>query len=125
MKMGLKIHSIFENIDFENPDYSKLSDFEKNKVQKFVESGILESVINVYKEYEFIYNKDNTEYHGIIDLLLEYEDEFKIVDYKLKGITDEAYIKQLNGYKEYIESISNKKVSIYLYSIIDEQLKKL
>lgn len=125
MKMGLIIHSIFENIDFSNPNYDELSDFERQKVQKFIESGILEGVINTYKEYEFIYSEDSVEYHGIIDLLLEYSNEYKIIDYKLKGITDEAYIKQLNGYKEYIESISNKPVRIYLYSIIDENLKKI
>ena len=81
--------------------------------------------LNIYKEYEFIYEKDNEEYHGIIDLLIEYKDNFIIIDYKLKNIEDENYIKQLNGYKEYIESISNKKVEIYLYSILDNILNKL
>jgi len=125
MEYGRNIHSIFENIDFSNPNFKGLNEFEKNKILKFINSGILENVINVYKEFEFIYVKDNIKYHGIIDLLLEYENEFKIVDYKLKNIADEAYLKQLNGYKEYIESISNKEVSIYLYSIIDEDLKKI
>lgn len=125
MEYGRNIHSIFENIDFNNPNYGGLNQFEKNKVEKFINSGILENVKNIYKEYEFVYIKDNIKYHGIIDLLLEFENEFKIVDYKLKNITDEAYLKQLNGYKDYIESLSNKPVSIYLYSIIDENLKKI
>ena len=125
MTLGKIIHSIFENIDFENPCYDELSNFEKEKIEKFITSGILNNVINIYKEYEFIYIKDREEYHGIIDLLLEFDKEFKIVDYKLKNITDAAYLNQLNGYKEYIESITNKKVSIYLYSILDEELKKL
>jgi len=102
MKYGRNIHSIFENIDFINPDCSELSNPEKNMVDKFINLGILENVINVYKEYEFVYVKDNIKYHGIIDLLLEYDDEFKIVDYKLKNIDDEAYLNQLNGYKDYI-----------------------
>lgn len=125
INFGKKIHSIFENIDFENPDYSNLNSFEKAKVEAFINKGLLKDVVNVYKEFEFTYNLDDVNYHGIIDLLLEYKDEFKIIDYKLKNITDDAYLKQLNGYKKYIESITDKKVSIYLYSIIDETLQNL
>lgn len=121
IEFGKHIHSVFENIDFLNPDFSNLSDFEKRKVQKFMKNIDFKKVINIYKEYEFIYNKDDIS-HGIIDLLLEYDDEFKIIDYKLKNIIDDAYIKQLNGYKEYIKEITNKKVSTYLYSIIDDKL---
>ena len=80
---------------------------------------------NIYKEYEFVYEEDNIIYHGIIDLMLEYDDYIKIIDYKLKNISDEAYLKQLNGYKKYIEKVFNKKVSIYLYSIINDTLEKI
>lgn len=125
INLGKTIHSILENIDFKTPNYNGLSTFEKNKIEKFINSGILDNVINIYKEYEFIYIKNNQEFHGIIDLLLELENEFKIIDYKLKNTIDNAYLNQLNGYKEYIESITNKKVSIYLYSILNEELKKL
>ena len=79
----------------------------------------------IYKEYEFIYNIDNIKYHGIIDLMNVYDDHIDIIDYKLKNILDTAYLKQLNGYKNYIESISNKKVYIYLYSIMDEKIEDL
>ena len=48
-----------------------------------------------------------------------------IVNYKLKNISDEAYLKQLNGYKKYIESITNKQTEIYLYSILDETLQNI
>ena len=121
IEFGKHIHSIFENIDFQNPDLSNLSDFEKKSVQNFMTTIDFKNVINVYKEYEFIYNKTNVS-HGIIDLLLEYDDEFKIIDYKLKNVIDDAYKNQLKGYKEYIESLTNKKVSTYLYSIIDNKL---
>ena len=77
----------------------------------------------IYKEYEFIYNEDNTLYHGIIDLMLVYEDNIKIIDYKLKNIDDMSYLKQLNGYKKYIENTFNKKTQIYLYSILNNKLE--
>ena len=104
-----------------------LNYFIRNKVEKFLSNDLLKNIsnANIYKEYEFIYNKDNNEYHGIIDLMLEYDNHIDIIDYKLKSITDENYIKQLNGYKGYIEKISNKEVSTYLYSILDEKVLQI
>ena len=125
IEFGKVFHSILENIDFKNPNYCGISDYQRKKVKKLVGSDIFKDFIHIYKEYEFIYTVENDEYHGIIDLLVEYQDKFRIIDYKLKDITDEAYLNQLNGYKKYIESISNKEVEIYLYSIINENLKKL
>ena len=124
-KFGTLIHSIFENIDFDNPQYNLLDPFTASKIKKFIETNILKDSVNLYKEYEFMYEEDNVTYHGIIDLLIEYKDCFKIVDYKLKNVADEAYINQLNGYKKYIENLTGKKVYTYLYSIIDEKLVEL
>ena len=49
----------------------------------------------------------------------------KIIDYKLKNISDEAYLKQLNGYKDYIENRFNKPTNIYLYSVTNNTLEKI
>ena len=101
MKFGTKVHEIFELLDFKNIDLSLVDNkFIRNKVEKFLSNDLLKNIsnANIYKEYEFIYNKDNNEYHGIIDLMLEYDNHIDIIDYKLKSITDENYIKQLNGY---------------------------
>ncbi len=128
MKFGTKVHEIFELLDFRNIDLSLVDNkFIRNKIEKFLSNDLLKNIsnANIYKEYEFIYNKDNNEYHGIIDLMLEYDNHIDIIDYKLKSITDENYIKQLNGYKEYIEKISNKEVSTYLYSILDEKVLQI
>lgn len=125
MEYGNYLHNILETIDFKNPDYKDIDQFSKSKIQKFLSSDIFKDVINIYREYEFIYLEDNTIKHGIIDLLLETESIFKIIDYKTKNIEDEAYLKQLNGYKKYIESLKSKKVKIYLYSILDSKLKEL
>ena len=128
MQLGLKVHEIFELLDFKNPDYSLIDDeFIKDKVQKFLSLDILKNIKDstIYKEHEFIYELDNTEYHGIIDLMVEHVDHIDIIDYKLNNVKDENYLLQLNGYKNYINTISNKEVNIYLYSIIGETLEKL
>ena len=128
LKLGLNIHEVFELIDFKNPNLDLIEDeFIKNKVQTFLSNDILKDLENaiIYKEHEFIYELDNTEYHGIIDLMIERDKSIDIIDYKLNNIKDENYLNQLNGYKEYIKSISNKEINIYLYSIISEKLEKL
>ena len=119
---GRLIHELFECTDFNNLD--NLSDNNKKIIERFLEKVDI-SHAKIYKEYEFIYDEDNTTYHGIIDLMLEYQDNIKIIDYKLKNINDDAYIKQLAGYKNYIEKLFNKKTSIYLYSITLNTLEEI
>ena len=113
MEYGTKIHEILEYADFYNPDNLYVI-----KLLKHIDNDF----INVYHEYEFMYEDDNMVYNGVIDLMLEYDNYISIIDYKLKNISDKEYIKQLNGYKKYINKITNKDVIIYLYSIMDDIL---
>ena len=124
MKLGIKIHYILETTDFINPNYNILEDKYVNYIKAFLNNKLLNNIdkANIYKEYEFIYNKDNEVLHGIIDLMIEYSDHIDIIDYKLKHTDDDAYLKQLNGYKEYIYNLTNKKTNIYLYSIMDMKI---
>lgn len=116
LEHGTLMHEIFENTDFKTTTNEKILSFLKHfDINK----------CKIYKEYEFITQIDNIEYHGIIDLILEYDDYINIIDYKLKNISDDNYRKQLSIYKKYIESILNKKVNTYLYSIMDDVLQKI
>ena len=72
-----------------------------------------------------MYEENNNIYHGIIDLLIEYDDYIDIIDYKLKNTIDDNYKKQLLGYKNYISKINKKRINMYLYSILDEEIKKI
>ena len=127
MKFGTYIHYILETIDLKSKDINHVPEQYKDTIKRFLEIDLLKDLdnANIYKEYEFMYEKQNTLYHGIIDLMIEKEDEIYIIDYKLNNIDDENYIKQLSGYKEYIEDKFDKKVSIYLYSILSSELRKL
>ena len=128
MKFGLLVHETLEYLDFKNPNFDLIEDsFIKNKIKKFLSNSLLSNLenANIYKEYEFIYNDDKSEYHGIIDLMIEYDNKIDIIDYKLNNIKDDNYLKQLKGYKSYISTLTNKEINIYLYSIISETLEKL
>ena len=121
MELGTKIHYYLETLDFTNPCFEHIDDLYKDRILAFLNSDIMKNAKEgkAYKEYEFIYTENGIKKHGIIDLLMEYDDHFDIIDYKTKFIDDENYDLQLNGYRSYIESISNKKVNCYLYSIVD------
>lgn len=127
MKFGTRVHELLEFIDFKNPELDSLdmSDYEKECVKNFLNNPIMKNIdqANVLKEYEFYTtDEDNNEKHGIIDVMLEYDDYIDIIDYKLKYIEDLEYIKQLKGYQAYIFNKTNKKVNIYLYSILDKKI---
>lgn len=116
MEYGTSVH---ENLEFAN-----FEDIDNEYVKKLLDK-IDGNFINVYKEYEFMYKEGNDVFNGIIDLMLEYDDYINIIDYKLKNIDDDNYVKQLKGYKKYIEGISDKKVSVYLYSILSDELREV
>ncbi|MCM1370371.1 MAG: UvrD-helicase domain-containing protein [Clostridium sp.] len=127
MQYGKKIHKIFEMIDLKNPDYSKIDKDIASKIKYFLSNDIFKNIknSNIYKEYEFEYVKDGIRNRGIIDLMIEYEDYIDIIDYKLSNVDDLKYNTQLIGYKDYISSISKKKVNIYLFSILKGALKEI
>jgi ATP-dependent helicase/nuclease subunit A len=128
MDFGTKVHETLEMLDFNNIDLSlyNLTSKMEEKIKAFINSDLMKDKLNkkMYKEYEFIYEEDNTISHGIIDLLIE-DEEMTIIDYKLKNIDDINYDKQLNGYRKFISNKTNKKVNCYLYSILDEKYKEV
>ncbi len=117
LNYGTKIHFIMNYIDFNNPDFSKLNNYEKEVVQKFFNSELFLKIKDgtIYKEYQF--EEDNV--IGIIDLFSIFEDKIMLVDYKLKNLDDEEYNKQIKIYASYLNHVFNKEVEAYLYSLID------
>lgn len=123
INLGIHLHEAFELIDFkDNIDDLKIDELIKSKVKNFVKQIDIDKVLKTIKEFEFISIIDGVKKHGIIDLILEYEDHIKIIDYKLKNVDDPNYLNQLKSYKDYISTITTKKIDIYLYSIIEEKL---
>ena len=128
MRFGSEVHEILEYLDFRKPNLDAISNqFIRSKIEKFLNQPLLKSRNNatIYKEHEFIYEENHVEYHGIIDCMLEYSDKIDLIDYKLKHVADDAYQKQLEGYKTYLEKITNKKVNLYLYSILDSKFEEI
>ena len=126
MKMGTYIHYLFEVTDFKNPNYEVLGEY-GDMIKKFLSHDLFKDVdkAEIFKEYEFIYDNGLEERHGIIDLMICYSDHIDIIDYKLSNIDDDAYSKQLNGYREYITLKTGLDVKCYIYSINKDILKEI
>lgn len=124
MEKGTHMHYLLEITDFKNPEYNNLTKEETTIIKNLLNQDIMKNIqkTNIFKEYEFIYENNNTIKRGIIDLMIEHNDHIDIIDYKLKNTIDNAYKTQLKGYKEYIEKLTNKPVFTYLYSLLDKNL---
>ena len=123
LTFGTKIHEYLEYIDFNDFDESlkslEIDDFFKNKLSNIIKMPFMKNNAIYRKEYEFIYEDASEEKHGIIDLLVETDDELIVVDYKLENIDKPYYIDQVKGYMNYLKTISEKHVNGYLYSILE------
>ncbi len=126
MRFGEKMHEYLEFLSFEQIE----EEFKKYEVPSFFQEKIRHFLaifylpkkpLQVYKEYEFFIETKEEEKHGIIDLLFEYEEEFVLIDYKLKEIKKPEYKEQIKGYKEYLQTKTKKPVKAYLYSILEEK----
>ncbi len=125
LDLGLQFHETLEYIDFKNPNYDIIDNILiKNKIKNFISKLDL-NYKNIYKETEFMYTDNNINYHGIIDLVIEYDTYVNLIDYKLKYTESEDYKKQLIGYKKYLEKITSKPVYVNLYSILNEEFLKI
>ena len=125
MHFGTKVHQILEQLDFKHPNLEGINEKIKQKISSFLQSSLIKENLDgqFYPEYEFIDNKTHT--RGIIDLVIEKEDEMIIIDYKLKNIDDESYDNQLNGYRMFLSNKTKKEIKCYLYSILEEHYKEV
>ena len=124
LEIGTRLHLLMEVVNFKTKDLSFIrNENDKKLIKNILDNQIFASLENskIYKEYEYYDNE--FDYSGIIDLMIEDKNHIKIIDYKLKNIDDENYTKQLTLYKNYIEKTFNKKVSCYLLSLVDNNVK--
>lgn len=129
LETGNRLHEILQTINLRDKDYSKLNlnSNEEKILQRVLALDCFSNLdaAKLYKEMEFEYSLGGKTYHGIIDLLVEYDSHFEIIDYKLSDIDKPEYVRQLNEYYKYLRQISDKPIKMYLLSITKAQLKEI
>lgn len=115
LEQGTKLHEVLEygtdlNTIFKNHSFN----------------GKTLSEAKVFKELPYNYLENNKHNIGIIDLVLVFANEVYIIDYKSKDINNPNYTEQLKTYSNYLKKVYPKhNILMYLYSIIDDNLKKV
>lgn len=126
---GNYYHQLIEKIDYNSIDTSieNYPDDLKKSITHLTNTNLFKSFKNplYYQEYEFYQEKDNQIKRGIIDLLVIDDLYITIIDFKLKNINDLAYESQLKGYYDFLKDKLKKPFRLYLYSIMNRDLKKV
>lgn len=136
--LGIKIHNILEQLDFhqiDNQEYQEKFIYQLQKtinneqintiIKNIFTQQIFHNNINYWTEYQFIEEKNNQKITGIIDLVLEKENEILIIDYKLNNLEKEEYINQLKVYYDFWKKHTNKAINMYLYSLLENKFKEI
>lgn len=122
LEVGEKFHKKLEMVDFKNP--GGITD---NYIDKFLNSEFIKSlnILETYHEMQYTYIERGLKVNGIIDLVIETDNEVIVIDYKLSNIDSDGYVKQVNEYKKYLSRVCDKTVKGYLYSIIKGYFKEV
>jgi exodeoxyribonuclease V beta subunit len=94
----------------------------KRRVELFVESKKIKELIDgakLYKEKALRY-KNSLKY---IDLLIEKDGKYIVVDYKTSTLYSDKHIKQVQGYIKAVSEITNTKVHGYICYLLTDELK--
>lgn len=128
-KSSIKINTLIDDktkesllkgtINHEKMEYGDL--FNKLINKNFTKEKI--ELATIYKELPFYLEDEESIKEGIIDLVLEFNNEVYIIDYKTYDIDANIYDLQLKSYEKYLKEVyPNKIIYIYLYSIIKDEL---
>lgn len=128
---GTYLHALRQCLDLKKPDISLVpGSKEKFRIGNVLNTPLRRRVkdCDTYRQ-EFHYDLDDDEQsRGSIDLLFVKGNEFYIVDYKTKDITDEAYPKQLHVYQHVVEKLypsSIGHIHLYLLSLRKAETKEI
>ncbi len=126
LSLGEELHSYMEYVDFKNVNLDFILDEKKKDIiRQFLKCDFFKNANKAVAKHEFRFFDEENDVHGIIDLLLIYEDHIDIIDYKVANIDDESYDEQLKIYQNYIKKLTNLPVKMYLASIIKGRVREV
>jgi ATP-dependent helicase/nuclease subunit A len=126
LDFGNRIHQLLEVVNIETKDVSYIKNKNEQKyICNVINSSIFEGVKNDQVRHEFKFFNNVNNLNGVIDALIIKDNEIDIIDFKLKNLDDEAYVKQLYSYRDYISTISTKKIKLYLIAALTGEVKEI
>lgn len=132
VEYGNYLHELLSFIDLKEPldpqiERMNIAIKDALYIRRFVESELMSNIQNatIYHEYRFHDISDEGPINGIIDLVLQFDDHCKIIDFKLKDIHKSHYQEQVALYVKYLSKIMDIPVRGYLYSMITSEIEEV
>jgi len=138
INFGLALHYMLENLhnfshdEIEEAFWAMKNRFEQKlqeeqflKIKKRVENLLANQTFltlisgSVYKEIPLSYEEEIKQ----VDLLVEKDDRYVVIDYKSSDFVQSKHIKQVSYYKKALAAILDKKVDGYLCYVKDEDVE--
>ena len=94
----------------------------KNRVSMLVESVEFQKLLNckkIFKEQPLSFDGEIKQ----VDLLLEYEDSYLVVDYKSSNISKNHYLQQVKQYIKAISAITNSSVKGVIVYLLEDKVE--
>jgi len=122
--LGLAMHYAYEVEDFDAvmnrygiyTDVKKAYELYESSKDKITFKGIY------YKEVPFVFEGKE----GVIDLMIENEDEVVIVDYKSTRPSDESgYVNQVKTYMNAIKNLKNKPTRGFIFYVDEKEFREV
>ncbi len=126
---GIELHRYMEMADFSTKDTSFIPNpRDRARISKVLSAPLFNDLsgCKIYKEYGYYDEENDTT--GFIDLLIEKNGEYLIVDYKSKNISDPAYVEQLRAYRKNVSKLFNaplNKIRAYLLPLTGESIREV
>ena len=126
LEIGTKFHYYLELVNFATKDTSFIkNEHDRKVIDKFLSNSLFDNASKAKVAHEYSFYDEKNDVSGVIDLLLIYDDHIDIVDFKLSHVDDEAYMRQVGMYKDYIEQIAEgRSVSTYIMGILSGNILK-
>ena len=118
VEYGLRLHELLSFVDWKNPQPPRGAPAAiKDALTRMFKLDVFAKAAQAtaYPEYHFYDGKRSL--HGIIDLILEYDDGVHIFDFKAGSIANPAYDRQLRTYGSYMKAHTAKPITLYLISV--------
>lgn len=114
---GLRLHEILSFIDWKDPKVPASAGTIGEDIAKLFKLDVFAQAAKAmaYPEYHFYDEKQSL--HGIIDLILEYDNAVHIFDFKAGAIADPAYDRQVRIYGSYMKTQTDKPIILHLVSV--------
>ena len=119
LEFGVRLHEIMSRIDYQNLNLDFIASEDlKAHIRAIIKLPPLSDarLAKVFQEQAYVDNASDT--LGMIDLMLEFENEIRIIDFKTSSLDHIEYDRQMKMYYEIIAARTKKPIRLYLISLM-------